>query len=849
MARKTLIYIEEIEGELYPSENIYPADNMYPNLGTLIIGEVTGVNYTGIVSGSLSLNELLMDNELTIGKCCSNKFEVELYNVRSDLSKHKISVIQRIDDRQIDVFTGIIDSSEKNDDGMTRKITAYDIYYFKKDLDVASWWNPLFDNEAKHTIKELREGLLTYLGIPFTKMNLPNDNVQFDNTTLFNSITADTLLTLLCEFSGVTPNINRSGVMEFLYLGTTQKDLTDLYEKNTSTFEDYTTADITGIQLYGDSNSVAQIVGTEDNSFAISSNALMLTKSASELNTILTNIFNTLKSVKYVPSEVHMIESDWNIHLGDKVSTEHGIHYVMELDFSGSIFIEQTIKAVAKGETLENSPSNSRDLMAFDGKISRVEKNIDGLTVEFRDAIKGTNSKIDVTAEQIKTEVSKNYTTKTETSEVQQSLKSSINQTAEQIKTEVRETYSTKNETQEIKKDLSSSIEQSASSILATVEKTYSTKTEAQNLETALKLYADSASLSAAGTVSSKVDNVQKTLQASINLKLNTKDLVSEINASADIITIKGNRISITSSNSSWDKDGTVKFTKGTIGQWHIEEGLYSKTKDNDGYVRMAWMRGPNAANNNANDTWIYSVQKGDTAGDNPSQLTGLWIVYGDGNMLAQDIFSQNISAKDVTCKNFICDDLQCGAPGNAKFASFYANNPNSEDNPATNVCIYNAEDVHFRYTMTEFSLWGSMIAKFTITAEGGFLGTMASDSDRNVKKDINSLNIDQSADFVYNLNPCEFRMIEGTSNRLHHGFIAQEVKETMGEQDWGLFIDKQINSPDYQTTIIDANGNIEKELTARYALRYDELIADLVATAQSQNKRILELEKLIKER
>ena len=101
--------------ELYPSENIYPADNMYPNLGTLIIGEVTGVNYTGIVSGSLALNELLMDNELTIGKCCSNKFEVELYNVRSDLSKHKISVIQRIDDRQIDVFTGIIDSSEKND--------------------------------------------------------------------------------------------------------------------------------------------------------------------------------------------------------------------------------------------------------------------------------------------------------------------------------------------------------------------------------------------------------------------------------------------------------------------------------------------------------------------------------------------------------------------------------------------------------------------------------------------------------------------------------------------------------------------------------------------------------------
>ena len=170
---------------------------------------------------------------------------------------------------------------------------------------------------------------------------------------------------------------------------------------------------------------------------------------------------------------------------------------------------------------------------------------------------------------------------------------------------------------------------------------------------------------------------------------------------------------------------------------------------DNNGYVRQAWMRGPNVADNNCDNTWIYSVQKGDRVGENPGSLTGLWVVYGNGNMKAQDIY----------CKNVTCEELQCGSDGNAKLVSFYANNPNSEDIPATNVSIYNAEDVHYRYTMTEFSLWGSMIAKFAITAEGGFIGTMASDSDRNVKKDINSLDIDQSANFVYSLNPCEFRM------------------------------------------------------------------------------------------
>lgn len=104
-------------------------------------------------------------------------------------------------------------------------------------------------------------------------------------------------------------------------------------------------------------------------------------------------------------------------------------------------------------------------------------------------------------------------------------------------------------------------------------------------------------------------------------------------------------------------------------------------------------------------------------------------------------------------------------------------------------------------------------------------------------------MNSEDSSEFIYNLKPCEFKMINGTSNRYHHGFIAQQVKETM-KDDWGLFIDKKINNDNYETQVSDENGNTTKELTARYALRYDELIADIVATVQSQNMRIKKLEK-----
>lgn len=53
-------------------------------------------------------------------------------------------------------------------------------------------------------------------------------------------------------------------------------------------------------------------------------------------------------------------------------------------------------------------------------------------------------------------------------------------------------------------------------------------------------------------------------------------------------------------------------------------------------------------------------------------------------------------------------------------------------------------------------------------------------------------MNSEDSSEFIYNLKPCEFKMINGTSNRYHHGFIAQQVKETM-KDDWGLFIDKRL--------------------------------------------------------
>lgn len=279
---------------------------------------------------------------------------------------------------------------------------------------------------------------------------------------------------------------------------------------------------------------------------------------------------------------------------------------------------------------------------------------------------------------------------------------------------------------------------------------------------------------------------------------------------------------------------GTGYLTSGKIGDWNIEGYLQADTLANDGYLRRVWISP--YQQNSGDNTWIYSIQKGIQAGNNPQKLSSLWTVYGNGDMLTQDL--------SVYGNLFAIKGLNVGNDGNPQIANFYCNNPNSDTQVATNVRIYNNDTSKNFYSQTEVSLMGSMIAKYSITAMGGFIGTIASDSDRNVKKDIKALEIERTADFIYSLIPSEFRMKDGTSNRLHHGFIAQEVKEKMGDSDWGLFIDKKVNDDNYEIQVSDEDGNTTKELTARYALRYDELIADLVATVQSQNMRIKKLEK-----
>ncbi len=112
------------------------------------------------------------------------------------------------------------------------------------------------------------------------------------------------------------------------------------------------------------------------------------------------------------------------------------------------------------------------------------------------------------------------------------------------------------------------------------------------------------------------------------------------------------------------------------------------------------------------------------------------------------------------------------------------------------------------------------------------------STSDRNRKKDIVPMS-DKYLDFFALLQPVTYRFIDGTSGRIHVGFIAQDVEAAMAQAGLsdlefaGFCKDKASDAEG--NPILDDHGNS----TYIYSLRYEEFIAINTATIQRQQQII----------
>lgn len=375
----------------------------------------------GIGSGSLYLNRRIATQDLEFGQFNSALFQCTVFGFEDDIQGRHI-VVSQIDDNNVEtnLFNGIIDSAKRDRLGEDRTISAYDWMYYHRDDNMATFWNNYWSNISNSTIVNFRNALLTYLGVPNNPATLPNDNVVIKNAFIDQPVTKlplNGLMKTLCTVSGAFVYIDENGYLTFKTLSsTTVANLTGKVEGQNSEWEDYITKQITGIGIYDTSNNLAQLVGTTDNVYNIVGNYFFLSMDATQLTSVCNTLLTSLQGVQYVPAKL-ALKLPEDLSLGDYVQTDNGNTYVFSIELSGVTFINQKVESSASGDTLPQTVEFEEDTLIQGAKISRLQKDIDGLESEFSD---------------LETEVHEDYYTKSQTDSV-------IAQSAVEIKTEVTE--------------------------------------------------------------------------------------------------------------------------------------------------------------------------------------------------------------------------------------------------------------------------------------------------------------------------------------------------------------------------------------------------------------------------
>jgi hypothetical protein len=118
---------------------------------------------------------------------------------------------------------------------------------------------------------------------------------------------------------------------------------------------------------------------------------------------------------------------------------------------------------------------------------------------------------------------------------------------------------------------------------------------------------------------------------------------------------IKGGSIDIGEGNFTVDKNGKVNASSGSIGAWNIgDNDLYAERLCSDGYLRECHIKNPLTDTDS-----VFSVQKGDTQGMNPSTFSPLFRVEANGNLFSKYINTGTITSDTVIADTMSANNLQ----------------------------------------------------------------------------------------------------------------------------------------------------------------------------------------------
>ena len=726
-----------------------------------------------VLSEQMTLHESICEEEqLKLGGCNASSFELTVFNLNSGIKGYEIEPVLITNKTEIPLGVFYVETIEKYAGKDYKKLTAYDkMRYF--DVDVNDWYDSL---TFPISVKNFRYSLCEYVGVEQNEVTLIADNImltkELDSS---NGINGLSLMKQICEISGVFGRMDRYGKFDYLSLESSMLlPADDLYPAN---------------DLYPSAGS-----GSSENSFNISTSLMYEHPLVEDFFT------SNIDGVIIVDSE------------GAQVITENNQNpYYVQDNFVIMGQTHETIMSLAnallsKMSSISYRPINSskikgqphvecgdfisgevngygfeayvfqrdltgikalRDAYLCKGK-EMLENDMNGVTAQLQRLSKTTEkvkTSVQVTEKGLESEVKRAIDSEKE-------ISSKIEQTEKNITAEV-------NRATEAEESLSGKIEISEKSITAEVkratgaESELSTRIEQTEQQIVLRVDSETGKIVQVSLIGDTGSGTEFKVDAD-NINLSAIDVINLL--SGGTINLTGKNIAITSDNFSVTKEGNVTMISANVSGNILTYGTLT----------------------------IKNVSTNKSAAISSKQTTMSTLLVADsGGRVVLTGDSNNLTDAIV----FNCDSRGFVFGGDVQIdGSLYP-----KDVEAQRLGAINA------YT-------GFITTNGVKTYEPV---QVASDAD--LKTDVQSLDTHKSSDFIYALNPVEYKYKDGTSDRLHHGFIAQELHDSM-QSDWGVYCDENIDT--------GKNGG--------KAIRYEELIADLIATVQLQNERIKALESQI---
>lgn len=278
--------------------------------GYNVDGSNLHIHNKNIVSESMTIEQAISDDsDLKFGGAVASSFEIEIVGI-PDLTGRYITV-QLTQTAKIptypgatthpganvypngaeykesfDIFSGEVFSCELSKNHLSRKLIAYDRFYWRGGINCTEWYANQHNQSGNYyytTIHDLRKALCENYRIIEAYSNdvLPIDDMEIEKVD--GKVTVSELLGSLCEMSGVFCILNGSGNIEYHTLSndsdipdTIRKPGTEEYGFNyRDCSHDEFTKSFTGILHRGENGASSWFGTTGENSFYVLSDNIL----------------------------------------------------------------------------------------------------------------------------------------------------------------------------------------------------------------------------------------------------------------------------------------------------------------------------------------------------------------------------------------------------------------------------------------------------------------------------------------------------------------------------------------------------------------------------------------------